>query len=107
MKNNKGFTLFEITIVVSIAVIISILLVGILINNTGVTNRETSIVAQGLNINDALSSVRADIKQSTGVVASYVDGPTTYTSGATQLVLKLSSIDSSKASQFPSKNALR
>ncbi len=91
----KGLTLLELVITMGLVSVVGLLLVVIIVNSTGVFYKESSKLSQGLNINDALSSIRSDIKQSAGVAASYVDGSTTYTSGTTQLVLKRSSVDSS------------
>ena len=90
-----GFTLLELVITMGLVSVVGLLLVVIIVNSTGVFYKESSKLSQGLNSNDALSSIRGDIKQSNGVVATYTDGSTTYTSGTTQLILKLSSIDSS------------
>lgn len=91
----KGFTMLEMVITMGLVSVVGLLLVVIIVNSTGVFYKESSKLSEGLNINDALSSVRADIKQSTGVMASFVGESTTYTSGGSQLVLKVASIDSS------------
>lgn len=91
----KGFTLLEMVITMGLVSVVGLLLVVIIVNSTGVFYKESSKLSLGLNINDALSSIRSVIKQSNGVVATYTDGSTTYTSGTTKLILKLSSIDSS------------
>lgn len=94
MKNNSnGFTLVELLLVIGIAVIIGTLLVGILINNTGVINKESAIVTQGLNINDALREIETYGRQAVSVSAGYpVDSPT-YIAGETTLILKIPSIN--------------
>ena len=91
----KGLSLIEILIAMSIAVVIGALLVVIIINSAGLYSKQSSKLSEGLNINDALSQVRVSIKDASAVVAAYTYGSTTYTSGATQLVLKVASIDSS------------
>lgn len=89
----KGFTLLEMVITMGLVSIIGLLLVVIIVNSTGIFYKESSKLSEGLNINDALLSIRDNIKESSGVVASYTAGSTTYTSSSTQLVLKLASID--------------
>lgn len=93
MKN--GLSLLEVVIAMGIATVVGVLLVAIIINSSGLYTKESAKLSQGQNINDALSSIREAIKASSGVMASYIGGSTTYTSSSTQLVLKLSSIDSS------------
>ena len=92
---SKGLTLIEVLISMSIAVIVGVLLVVIIVNSAGLYSQESSKLSEGLNINDALSQVRGSIKDASAIVASYNSGSTTYTSSATQLVLKMPSIDSS------------
>jgi|SRR3989344_9701635 len=82
----RGLTLIEVLVAMGIATVAGVLLVVIIINSAGLSTNQSSKVQAGLNSNDALSKVRSSIK-----VASSVDAG----SGATQLVLKVSSIDSS------------
>lgn len=90
----RGFTLIEVIIAAGITSVIGILLLVIMVNTTGVFYKESSRVSQGLNINDAQSQIRESIKQASSIATSYTQGLTTYTSGATQLVVKVPSIDS-------------
>lgn len=80
---------------VSIAAVVGGLLLVIIVNSTGLFYKESSKVEQGLNTNDALAEVRKSIKQSSAVVALYTSDAVTYTSGETQIVLKVPSLDSS------------
>ena len=91
----KGLTLIEVLISMGIAVVIGVLLVAIILNSAGLYSKESSKLSEGLNTNDALSTIRDTIKQSSGVITAYTSNGTTYTSGGTQIVLKLFSIDSS------------
>lgn len=93
--NNKGFTLLEIVITMGLISIIGVLLVVIIVNSTGVFYKESTRLSEGLHINDTLSSIRENIRQSSGVVTSYTSSGVTYTSSSTQLVLKVGSRDSS------------
>ncbi|MBI2337872.1 type II secretion system protein [Candidatus Daviesbacteria bacterium] len=92
---NKGLTLIEVLIAMGIAIIAGTLLLVVIVNTTGLFYNQSAKVSQGLNINDTLAVVRSSIKQASSVAVSYTDGPTTYTSGPDQLVLKVSSVDSS------------
>lgn len=93
--NNIGFTLIEVILGMGIASIVGILLVVVIVNSAGLFTKESSKVTQGLNTNDVLSIIRMAIKGSSGISGQYIDGSTTYTTGATQLILKVPSIDSS------------
>ena len=93
--SSRGLTLIELLVATGIAMVAGVLLLVIIVNSAGLFTKQSSKVAGGLNINDVLSSVRSNIKQSNAVAASYTSGSTTYTSGVNRLVLKVSSVDSS------------
>lgn len=90
----KGFTFIEVLISLGISAVVGSLLLVIITNSAGIFYKESSKIQSGLNINDALLEIRENIKQSSAIVATYTSGSITYTSGASQLVLKTSSIDS-------------
>lgn len=91
----KGLTLIEVLVAMGIATVAGVLLVVIMVQSAGLFTDQSSKVQQGLNINDALLQVRSSIKQANAVASEYTDGGSTYTTGGNQLVLKVSSIDSS------------
>lgn len=91
----KGLTLIEVLVAMGIATVVATLLLVIMVNSASLSSNQSSKVQAGLNINDSLSVVRGTIKQASAVAASYVDGPTTYTSGTSQIVLKVTSRDPS------------
>ena len=91
----KGLTLVELLITMGISIIIGGLLTVIILNSAGLYYKESSKLTEGLNINDTLTKVRETIKESSSIATSYTQGSTTYTSGTTQLVLKVPSLDSS------------
>lgn len=95
MKWNKGFTLIEVLVATAITTIAGSLLFVIMVNSLGLYSHQSSKVQTSLDINDALSYIRAGIKQASSIAVSYTDGGTTYTTGASQLVFKVASIDSS------------
>lgn len=95
MRRGRGLTLIEVLVAMGIATVVGVLLVVIIVNSAGLFTQQSSKVETGLNINDTLSQVRGSIKQASAVTASYTSGSTTYTTGVNQLVLKVSSVDSS------------
>lgn len=93
--NSFGLTFVELLITMGIFCVVGFLLLVIVVNSLGVFYKQSTKVSGGININDALSSVRGNIKESTGVVESYTIGATTYTSSPTTLVFTIPSIDAS------------
>lgn len=91
----KGLTLVETLIAMGIASVVGALLLVIIVNSSGLFYKESSTVEQGLGINDALGKLRDSIKQSSGIASSFTSGSTTYTSGPSQIVVKVASVDSS------------
>ncbi len=92
----KGLTLVEVLIAMGISIIVGGLLLIIIVNSAGLYSQQSAKLTEGLSINEATSKVRDSIKQSSAIEVSLSAGSTTYTSGATQLVLKVLAIDSSK-----------
>lgn len=90
-----GLTMVEVLISLGISVIIGSLLLVIIVNSSYFYSKESSKLTEGLNINDALSELRGSIKQAGSVAASYSSDSQIFTSGTTQLVLKVPAIDSS------------
>lgn len=78
-----------------IASVVGALLLVIIINSAGIFYTESSKLTEGLNINDTLSKLRETIKQSSAIIVSLTQGGDTYTSGVTEVVFKVPSIDSS------------
>lgn len=91
----KGFSLIEAMVAMSIALIVGLLLLVVIVNSSGLFYTQSSKVEGGLSANEALFQIRSNIKDSSGVVASYTDGAVTYTTDADLLVLKIPSVDSS------------
>ncbi len=91
----RGLTLVEVLIAMGISVIVGALLLVIIVNSAGLFYSQSSKVGQGLGVNDALAKIRETIRESSLIAVSYPESASpTYTTGSTQLVLKLSSIDS-------------
>lgn len=76
-----------------IVTIVGALLMVIIVNSVGLFTTQSSKLEQGLNINDTLTEVRSSIKDASSIASVYTGGSTTYTTGATQLVLNLPSIN--------------
>lgn len=93
--DKRGLTLIEILIAMGIAVVAGVLLLVIIVNSSSMSTRQSAKVQTGLNINDALAQVRSSIKDASSIANQYTGGGVTYTTGNDQLVLKVSSIDSS------------
>lgn len=91
----KGFTLFETLIVVAIFLVVGVLLVSILVNNTGLYNKQSSLVTSGLNINDAMREIDTNIRQASSVAIGYPEVSSTYTTSSTTLVIKIPSFNAS------------
>lgn len=98
MKNlNKktGYTLIETLVVMSITIVAGVLLVVIMVNSTGLFTQQSSKVAEGLSVNDSLMQIRNAIKTANSIAVNYTNGAQTFTTGPTQLILKVPSLDSS------------
>lgn len=80
----KGLTLIEVLVAMGIATVVGVSLVAIIVTSAGLFSNQSSKVQEGLNINDLLAAIRGSIKQANAVDAQ---------SSATQLVLKVASID--------------
>lgn len=91
----KGLTLIEVLITMGISVVVGVLLLVVIVNSAGLFYSQSSKLSIGLNTNDALSQVRQSIKEASAIAASFTSGVETYTSGATQLVLKVPALDAS------------
>jgi len=94
MKTERGFTLVEIMVVMSVVMVAGGLLLAILVNSTGVFYQQSAKLNQGLGVNDSLSSIRKSIKEADSIAANYpLTGTPQYSSGPSQMVLRLPAID--------------
>ena len=94
MRKN-GLTLVEAVIATAIAAVLAMLLPVIIVNTAGIFYKESSKVNIGLSINDALSQIRENVKESYGISSTYPpSGSPVYTSSSDVIVLKILSIDS-------------
>jgi prepilin-type N-terminal cleavage/methylation domain-containing protein len=95
LARRKGFTLVETIIVAAVFLIVGTLLASILVNNTGLSNSQSSLVTSGLNINDAVSTIENNIRQASSVAIGYPEVTPTYTTSSNTLVLKIPSYNAS------------
>lgn len=95
MKSLAGFTLIETLIAVAGAAIIGTMLLSIWVNNNGIFYKQNSLIGEGLSLNQASQKINEDIRQSAAVAVSYSGSTSTYTSGASVLILKLPSLSPS------------
>lgn len=91
----RGFTLLEMVIVGGIALVVGTFLASILVNHSGVSYKQGSIVNSGLSLNDSMKTIDENIKQAAAVASSYPESSPIYTTSAEVLVLKLPAINSS------------
>ena len=94
-RKQRGMTLFEILVGVTISAIAGVLLLLILVSNNGLFVSQTSKIAQGLGLNDATTLISDDLRFAASIINSFTYQGQTYLSGATTLILKVPSVDSS------------
>lgn len=88
----KGFTLLETVLASAVALVIGVLLVGILVNHSGLFYQQRSLISEGVDANDTLSVLDRYIREAAAVAAGYPPSSPNYSSGQTTLVLKLPSL---------------
>lgn len=88
----RGFTLPEILITLGVAVIIGVLLLAILVNNNIIFYKQSAIVSEGLDLNDATREISSNIQQAAKIADGYPEDTSTFTTSSTTLVLKLPSL---------------
>lgn len=90
----KGFTLVELVVVVGIASATLAALAGLFVTFYEIYGYQRAYMAAGSS-GTAIRSIEAAVLPAENILASRVFSGTTYTSGITELVLELPSIDSS------------
>ena len=89
---DSGFSLLEIVIVIGVSVIVCLLIVSILVSNTGFSYKQTAIVSEGLSLNDVIREIDDVVRQASSVAVSYPETEPIFTTGDETLVLKLPSL---------------
>ncbi len=98
MRRNKGFTLIEMIITLTLTAVIGVVLMVVLVNSLSLQTTQSARVMQGLGINTALSDINSWVRRASGVSVGYpAVTPYTYTTGVNSLVLKVPSIDGAGA----------
>lgn len=92
----KGFTLVEMLIVTSAALIVGVLLVAIMLSNSSFFYRQSALIDEGLSLNDAMQEIDKNTRQAVALPLSLVEGGTTYTADSDTLILKLPALASSE-----------
>ncbi len=95
LPNQSGFTLLEIIIALGLAVVIGVALNSIFVSQTGVFSKQSSVIDQGLSLNESLQVINDQIMQATQVATGYPTNAPTILSSSNALVLKLSAINQS------------
>jgi hypothetical protein len=96
-KYTAGFSLVEILIGVSIASVVSILLISLISNNTSLVSDQNSKVNQGLEINNAKPIIDETLKSGSSIVAQYpLTGTPTYSTGSEAVVLSVPSVNATE-----------
>lgn len=96
-KNSKGLTLVEIMLATAVAMVVGVILLAILVNQTGVFNQQNALINQGLSLNDSLRVISDDIRLSSKIAPGYPEVSPLYQSSPTTLVLQLQSVDNTGA----------
>lgn len=98
MKKERGFTLVEMIITLTLTAVIGVVLVVVLVNSLSLQTTQSVRVSQGLGINNALSGISSWVRRAAGVSLGYPSViPFTYTTSADTLVLKIPSLDATGA----------
>lgn len=94
MSDERGFSLVEVLIGVTISGLAGILIVALLVQNNGLFFQQSAKVTQGLAVNDAASQVNELIKSSSFVASTNLIGSPLYSTSSDTLVLALPVFDS-------------
>lgn len=95
MSSNRGFSLLEVLIGVTVSGLAGILIMALLVGNNGLFFQQSAKVSQGLTVNDAASQVNELIKSSSFVASTNLIGSPLYSTSSDTLVLALPAFDSS------------
>lgn len=87
--NQKGFSLMETMMAVSLSSVVGVLMVQILVQNSYLLSHQTTTITQGLSSNDLDSKLRADLRLAAGAATSY----SSYNASSETLILKWPSIN--------------
>ncbi len=91
----RGLTLMEIMIVLGLAGIVGVLLIQILVQNSGLLYKESAISYHTLSLNDSVSEIEKNIRIAANVASGYPVVSPTYVTSSQTLVLKALAFDDS------------
>ncbi len=95
MKNNRGWSLPEVLIVITISAVAGSLLISILFSSNQLFFDQSTQISHGLSLNQANKEISDLIRSSLSVVSQYpASGSPQYTSDSDTLVLRLPAVDS-------------
>jgi prepilin-type N-terminal cleavage/methylation domain-containing protein len=94
MIGQRGFTLIEVMVAMAVVTILGVVLMQLLVQNNSIFFSQSSQISQGLALNDGISIITSDIKNSASVASGYPDPSPTITSGQNSIVLAIPSLDS-------------
>lgn len=86
----------EVLIAVTVSTIVAGLILSIMVNSAGVFYKQSSRVEQGVGVNEVMSDIKENLKQSKAVGLNYPEiPPFQYTTDVNNLILKIPTLDSS------------
>lgn len=89
----KGITLVEILITISITIIVSTLLVTIFTQNSRLFSNQQAKVTHGISSNEVINKIDDSLRGAVAIEAQYPAESPTSISGTSTLIIKLPSID--------------
>lgn len=92
----KGFSLMEVLIAMSVAVVAGVLLMGMWVQNNNVFYKEQAVSSQQVNVNDVSDQISLSIRSAASVATSLSHNSVLYTTGLEALVLTIPSIDANQ-----------
>lgn len=96
MRNDRGLSLIEVLIVMTVAAVAGGLLINLMVSSNRLFFDQSAHINQGLSINQTELELTSLIKSSAGVADQYpVSGASQYTSDSDTLIIKLPAISSS------------
>lgn len=95
VTSEDGFTLIELVIVIAVSSVLLLGMLNLFDWHQKIYLQETANIGTTTAVRGSLLKMSKNIAQATTVMASHTFGSTTYTSGASELVLQLPSVNSS------------
>jgi Tfp pilus assembly protein FimT len=93
-NSERGVTLVEILIATVITFVVGGFLVATLVNQTGIFYQQSSIVNQGVSLNDVMARINSDIRESSAIAVSVTYNSVEYTTGSDSVIFELPAYNS-------------